>query len=63
MSADLAVIDEPMWTLAQLAEYLQIPEKTIRNWRVSGAGPRGFRVGRHVRFRRADVMEWLEQTG
>lgn len=52
--------EEPMWTIQQLSEYLQVPVKSIRKWREEGVGPRGFRVGRHLRFRRADVMTWLE---
>lgn len=52
--------EEPMWTIQQLSEYLQVPVKSIRKWREEGEGPRGFRVGRHLRFRRADVMTWLE---
>lgn len=52
--------DEPMWTMEQLGEFLQIPVKTIRNWRSEGAGPRGYRVGRYVRFKRSDVMDWLD---
>lgn len=50
---------ERLWTLAEVATYLSVPEKTIYMWRTRGQGPRGMRVGRHVRFRREDVEEWL----
>ena len=43
----------------ELSEYLGIPVQTIYQWRHRGLGPRGHRIGRHVRFRWADVQEWL----
>jgi excisionase family DNA binding protein len=45
----------------EVADYLGIPLPTIYRWRYRGEGPRGFRVGRHVRYRREDVEHWLEQ--
>lgn len=45
----------------QLAEYLGIPLKSVRNWRTTGSGPRGIRVGKHVRYRWSDVEAWLER--
>ena len=41
--------------------YLSVPVKTVYRWRLTGAGPRGAKVGRYVRFRRADVDSWLER--
>lgn len=32
---------------------------TFRNWRIAGKGPPYHKVGRLVRYRRADVEEWL----
>lgn len=47
-------------TIPQLAELLQVPKSTIYQWRHAGHGPPGIRVsGRHVRYRRADVEQWL----
>ncbi len=45
---------------AQLAGYLQVPVATLAAWRYRGGGPPGIRVGRHIRYRRADVERWLE---
>ena len=40
-----------------------IPEGTLRYWRHLGAGPRSFKIGRHVRYWRTDLILWLtEQT-
>jgi excisionase family DNA binding protein len=47
-------------TVRELAELLQVPEKTIYSWRYRGEGPRGVMVGRHLRYRQQDVVAWLE---
>jgi excisionase family DNA binding protein len=48
----------------ELAELLQVPEKTVYSWRYRGEGPRGVIVGRHLRYRPQDVDAWLEaRTG
>ncbi len=43
-----------------LADYLDVPVRTVYSWNHSGTGPRPIRVGKHVRYRRADVEAWLE---
>ena len=50
---------ERLMSVQELAAYLDIPVKTIYAWRYHGEGPRGFRIGRHVRFRWHDVEAWL----
>lgn len=52
---------ERLWSTAELAEYLGVPVKTIHQWRYMQKGPRGFRVGRHLRFRPADVRAWEDE--
>ena len=47
-------------TTEQLAELLQVPTQTVRAWRHGGTGPKGVRLGRHVRYRRADVDRWID---
>jgi predicted DNA-binding transcriptional regulator AlpA len=32
---------------------------TVRYWRHLGTGPRSFRVGRRVVYRRSEVEQWL----
>jgi excisionase family DNA binding protein len=46
-------------SIQELADFLDVPVKTIYAWRYHGEGPQGFRVGRHVRFRWCDVEAWL----
>ena len=48
-------------TLDETATYLRTPITTLRYWRHLGIGPRGFRVGHRVMFRREDVEGWLSE--
>ncbi|MFN2490295.1 MAG: helix-turn-helix transcriptional regulator [Actinomycetota bacterium] len=48
-------------TVDELARLLRIPKATIYRWRSTGAGPRGYSIGRHVRFRWVDVEAWLDE--
>jgi excisionase family DNA binding protein len=48
-------------TVDDLARLLRVPKATIYRWRTTGDGPRGYTIGRHVRFRRAEVEAWLEE--
>ncbi|MPZ67753.1 MAG: helix-turn-helix domain-containing protein [Pseudonocardiaceae bacterium] len=52
-----------LWTPRQLAEFLGPPisVKTIYDWNYRGVGPKYCRIGRHIRFRPADVEAWLQQ--
>ncbi len=47
-------------TVQDLAAYLGVPVTTLYQWRYRREGPRGFRVGRHLRYQWADVTEWIE---
>lgn len=53
--------DRPSHLLSaqELADYLDVPLKTIYAWRHRRIGPPGFRVGRHLRFRWSDVERWI----
>jgi excisionase family DNA binding protein len=52
---------EPMLTPQELAAFLAVPVATVYRWNSEGTGPRRVRVGKHVRFRRADVDACIEQ--
>lgn len=49
-----------LMTIDEVASYMQVPVKTLYDWRYRACGPRGMRVGRHVRYRRDEVDRWLE---
>lgn len=58
---DSAKLDGDRWlTIAQVAEALGVSRKTVYAWRTTRRGPRGYRIGRFVRFRESDVLTWLE---
>ena len=50
---------EPLVGIEVLADELGVPIGTIYAWRHRGLGPRGYRIGKHVRFRRSDIEAWL----
>lgn len=47
-------------TPTEAASLLKVPARTLDSWRNRRTGPRFHRVGRHVRYLRADVLEWLD---
>jgi excisionase family DNA binding protein len=51
---------ERLMSIVELSEMLGIPIETLYGWRHRGEGPVGYRVGRHVRYRRTTVEAWLE---
>lgn len=53
----------PLWTVQDVADYLQVSVQTLYSWRVQGGGPRARRVGKHLRYRSEDVITWLDQLG
>ncbi|HKY77757.1 MAG TPA: helix-turn-helix domain-containing protein [Acidimicrobiia bacterium] len=52
--------DDCLMTIEEVGVYLQVPIRTLYDWRHKGCGPRGMRVGRYVRYRRAEVDVWLD---
>lgn len=47
-------------TLAELAEERHISPATLRYWRHRGEGPKSFKLGRRVMYKRADVDAWVQ---
>ncbi len=50
-----------LMTLAETAAHLRTPVATLRYWRHLGEGPAGFRLGRRVVYRRAEVDRWISE--
>lgn len=42
----------------QLADRYGLPVKTLAQWACKGTGPRYARMGRHVRYRLSDIIDW-----
>jgi hypothetical protein len=51
---------EQLLTNEELAERANVTIATVRGWRYHGNGPRALKLGRHVRYRLADVLAWEE---
>jgi excisionase family DNA binding protein len=43
-----------------LSAYLGVPLGTLYSWNHRGIGPRATKVGRHLRYRWAEVDAWLD---
>lgn len=44
----------------QAASILAVQTKTLSHWRYTGEGPAYTKVGRLVRYRRADLDAWVD---
>lgn len=53
----------PLWTVRDVAGYLRVPVQTLYTWRTTGYGPKARRVGKYLRYRPDEVMEWLDRLG
>lgn len=51
---------DDLLTITEVAGRLRRPAGTLRQWRHRGVGPRSFRIGRRVMYRRDDVDAWLQ---
>jgi excisionase family DNA binding protein len=50
---------DPLLSAQQLADYLEVPLATLYAWRYRREGPPGFRAGRHLRYRKSDIDQWI----
>jgi excisionase family DNA binding protein len=48
------------WTAEEVSNYLRIPQSTIYKLAQDKILP-GFKVGKHWRFRRETIMEWIKE--
>ena len=62
MTADESMTSRPPERLLSpddVAAFLGVPVTTLYQWRYKGVGPRGLRIGRHLRYRQDEVDAWL----
>ncbi len=59
MDTAVTPLAEPTLTIHELADLLSVRPQALYDLRSQGGGPRGFRVGRQLRFRRSEVEAWI----
>lgn len=64
MTATTAELSRPavvrMWTVQDVADFLDVPVRTLYEWRTKDYGPEGIKVGRYLRYFAEDVYAWVE---
>ena len=53
--------DEDLLVITEAAQLVRLPVATLRWMRHRGTGPAGFKVGRHVMYRRGEVRKWIRE--
>ncbi|MGD0463965.1 MAG: helix-turn-helix domain-containing protein [Tepidisphaeraceae bacterium] len=63
MLVDAITSDTELRTPAEVAALLRVNVQTLALWRCTGrSGLRFIRIGKSIRYRRADVMAYLEKN-
>ncbi|MBL8719608.1 MAG: helix-turn-helix domain-containing protein [Myxococcales bacterium] len=57
------ILPPDLFTASDLARFCQVDLKTIHNWSDKGQIPHFRTPGRHLRFRRLDVLDFLRRYG
>jgi predicted DNA-binding transcriptional regulator AlpA len=52
--------DDALLNEMQAAHFLSLSVRTLQAWRLRSAGPRIVRAGRAIRYRRRDLIAWIE---
>lgn len=47
----------------QAAQVLGYSPRTLDDWRFRGGGPRYLKIGRSIRYRTEDLIDWAESHG
>lgn len=56
--------DGDFLTTLEVAQALQVSKPTLDGWRCKGCGPKFTKLGKRlVRYKWADVRQWLEKQG
>ncbi len=51
----------PTLTVKQAADFLRLSKGTLDQWRHEGRGPAYFKVGGQIRYRRSDLVAFIER--
>ncbi|KYJ98888.1 helix-turn-helix domain-containing protein [Microbacterium sp. CH1] len=47
-------------TIKELATWAQIPVSTLYQWNFKEIGPRPMKFGKHLRYSRTEIREWMD---
>lgn len=50
---------DALLTEIKAAAFLSLSSRTLQAWRSNDAGPAFVRAGRAIRYRRSDLIEWM----
>ena len=53
--------DDEAMDIRAAANYIGCSAAGLRSWRSHGRGPRYYRAGRLVRYRKSDLDKWIEK--
>lgn len=48
-------------SIDEVARRLDVPKTTLYKWRHKRTGPRSHRIGKHLRYRWTEVLDWLDE--
>jgi len=54
---------DPLLGVPDLCEEFGVTRSAIYKWRERKTGPKGFKIGRYVKYRRSEVNRWLAEQG
>ncbi|WP_280446318.1 helix-turn-helix transcriptional regulator [Nocardia brasiliensis] len=52
--------EDRLWTVEEASYFLNVPVKTLYQWKWLGEGPPVRKVGRHLRYNPARVRAWAD---
>lgn len=61
MASTTGAVESEIILLPDLAREKNVPEDTLRYWRMRGVGPVSFKIGRRVMYRRSEVDAWFAE--
>jgi hypothetical protein len=60
MSAHFQTDPDTLLTETQVSEILNLSIRTLQMWRLRRAGPKYVQAGRAIRYRRRDLIAWID---
>lgn len=49
-----------LMTIYEAAEYLNLTDRTLRQWKHYGRGPAFYKLGGKLMYRKQDIDDWIE---